>query len=157
MRACLDGGRAVGLLTSAKEPVVIPPERSDRQYVRCLEWLASIDATPGFDLLALLTSQHGRFRRDASVVVITEAGHADLPAYLASLRLRRVYADVALVDGSSFGGRGTMDEQLEALASSLVRAHVLRYGEDVGEALRTPMLDDTLSPLGRISNEQLVG
>ena len=157
MRACLDGGRAVGLLTSAAQPVVIPPERSDRQYVRCLEWLATIEPTPGFDLMALLTSQHGRFRRDASVVVITEEGHGDLPAYLASLRIRRVYADVAIIDGASFGERGAVDQQLEALASSLVRAHVLRYGEDVGAALRSPVLDDTLSPLGRIPDAQLVG
>jgi uncharacterized protein (DUF58 family) len=138
LRRSLDTGRAVGLMTVAGEPLVLSPERSDRQYVRSLEWLATIEPRPGFDLLAMLTTQGGRFRRDASAVLLTQHGAAHLAAYLASLRERRVYSDVIVVDGASFGEDEDATSLVEELRSMLVPARAIGRDGDVAAALRSP-------------------
>ena len=125
VRRSLDAGRAVGLLTGIEHPLVIPPERSDRQYLRILEWLAVIGSRPSSDLLELMLTNHGSFRRDAGIILITQAADSRLAGFLQSLRSRRVHSDVMGIDGRAFGEPSVDAELLHALGAAQVPSVVV--------------------------------
>jgi uncharacterized protein (DUF58 family) len=97
-RRALGLGRSVGLMMNTPEPVVLPPERSDRQYVRILELLAVVEGRHDAPVVELLTTMHVRFHRDNVVLVVTSRADLDLVGVLASMRQRRILSEVVYVD-----------------------------------------------------------
>ena len=120
VRRSLDAGRAVGILAGLEHPLILPPERSDRQYLRILEWLAVIRSRPQADLLELMLTNHGTFRRDAGIILITQSADSRLAGFLQSLRSRRVHTDVLAIDGRAFGEPAVDAELLHALSVAQV-------------------------------------
>ncbi|HET7056899.1 MAG TPA: DUF58 domain-containing protein [Thermomicrobiales bacterium] len=98
-RRALALGRSVGLIMNAAQPIVLPPERSDRQYVRILELLAVVEGRPDASLAELLTGLTARFRRDSVLVAVTSDIDPNLIALLATVRQRRISSEVIFVDG----------------------------------------------------------
>jgi uncharacterized protein (DUF58 family) len=98
-RRALALGRSVGLIMNAAQPIVLPPERSDRQYVRILELLAVVEGRPDASLAELLTGLTARFRRDSVLVTVTSDIDPNLIALLATVRQRRISSEVIFVDG----------------------------------------------------------
>jgi hypothetical protein len=84
---------------NAAQPIVLPPERSDRQYVRILELLAVVEGRSDPSLAELLTGLTARFRRDSVLVAVTSDIDPDLIAFLATVRQRRISSEVIFVDG----------------------------------------------------------
>ena len=125
VRRSLDAGRAVGVLAGLEHPLIIPPERSDRQYLRILEWLAVIGSRPQSDLLELMLANHGTFRRDAGIILITQAADARLAGFLQTLRSRRVHTDVLGIDGQPFEQPPVSAELLGALSVAQVPSVVV--------------------------------
>ena len=97
-RRALALGRSVGLVMNADQPIVLPPERTDRQFVRILELLAVVEARGQPTFVELLTTLNSRFRRDNVLVAVTSQVNPDLVALLATLRRRRISAEVVYVD-----------------------------------------------------------
>jgi uncharacterized protein (DUF58 family) len=97
-RRSLSLGRSVGLVMNTAQPIVLPPERSDRQYVRILELLAVVEARADSSIVELLTTQTSRFRRDSVLLVTTSEIDPNLVALLATLRRRRISSEVIYVD-----------------------------------------------------------
>jgi uncharacterized protein (DUF58 family) len=100
-RRALALGRSVGLIMNAAQPIVLPPERSDRQYVRILELLAVVEGRPDASLAELVTGLTARFRRDSVLVAVTSDIDPNLIALLATVRQRRISSEVIFVDGHS--------------------------------------------------------
>jgi len=135
VRRALDAGRAVGVMASLEHPLIIPPERSDRQYLRILEWLAVIASRPQSDLLELMLTNHGTFRRDAGLILITQAADPRLAGFLQTLRSRRVHTDVLGIDGRPFGEPSVGAELLHALSVAQVPSVVVDDAANVAAIL----------------------
>lgn len=97
-RRSLSLGRSVGLVMNSAQPIVLPPERSDRQYVRILELLTVVEARREVPIVEMLTTQTTRFRRDNVLLVVTSGLDSNLVSLLATLRRRRILAEVIFVD-----------------------------------------------------------
>jgi uncharacterized protein (DUF58 family) len=97
-RRALGLGRSVGLMINTPEPVVLPPERTDRQYVRILELLAVVESRHEAPVSELLTQMSPRFRRDNVVLIVTSRIDFELVGIAATMRLRRVLPEVVFVD-----------------------------------------------------------
>lgn len=135
VRRSLDAGRAVGILAGLEHPLILPPERSDRQYLRILEWLAVIGSRPRSDLLELMLANHGTFRRDAGIILITQSADSRLAGFLQSLRSRRVHTDVLGIDGRPFGEPVVDAELLHALSVAQVPCVVVDDAANVAAIL----------------------
>jgi uncharacterized protein (DUF58 family) len=121
-RRALSLGRSVGLITNAAQPIVLPPERSDRQYVRILELLAVVEGRADASLAELLTGLTARFRRDSVLVAVTSAIDPNLIAFLATVRQRRISSEVIFVDGHMHPSPETI-----ALIEDLQRERIAGY------------------------------
>jgi uncharacterized protein (DUF58 family) len=97
-RRSLSLGRSVGFIMNGQQPIVLPPERSDRQYVRILELLAVVQGRSDSSLAELLTSISSRFRQDSVLLVVTSEARSDLVAFLATMRRRRISSELVLID-----------------------------------------------------------
>lgn len=135
VRRSLDAGRAVGVLAGLEHPLVLPPERSDRQYLRILEWLAVISSRPGSNLLELMLANHGTFRRDAGIILITQSADHRLAGFLQTLRSRRVHTDVLGIDGRPFGEPTVDADLLQALSIAQVPSVVVDDAANVAGIL----------------------
>jgi uncharacterized protein (DUF58 family) len=122
VRRSLALGRSVGLIMNAEQPVVLPPERSDRQYVRILELLAVVTARDEPSLVELVTSLSGRFRRDSVLLAVTSHADPNLVGVLATMRRRRISSEVHFVDSNM-----SPDPQSAAFLEDLHREHVPGY------------------------------
>ena len=107
-RRALALGRSVGLIMNAAQPVVLPPERSDRQYVRILELLAVVPGRANSTLAELLTSITARFHRDNVLLTVTSETSPHLIAFLASMRRRRISSELMLVDADVIPNERTL-------------------------------------------------
>ncbi len=94
----LELGRSVGFLTNTESLTLLPPERSDRQYVRIQELLAVVQSTSVQSVAELITVASPRFRPNTALLVITSAHDPHLAGVLASLRRRRISSEVFLVE-----------------------------------------------------------
>jgi len=122
VRRSLALGRSVGLIMNAEQPIVLPPERSDRQYVRILELLAVVSGRDDATLVELLTSLTGRFRKDSILLAVTSIADPNLIALLATMRRRRISSEVHYVDPHM-----SLDPATSAFFEDLHREHVVGY------------------------------
>jgi uncharacterized protein (DUF58 family) len=122
VRRSLALGRSVGLIMNAEQPIVLPPERSDRQYVRILELLAVVTGRDDATLVELLTSLTGRFRKDSVLLTVTSFADPNLVALLATMRRRRISSEVHFVDAHM-----NPDVTITNFLEDLHREHVVGY------------------------------
>jgi uncharacterized protein (DUF58 family) len=122
VRRSLALGRSAGLIMNAEQPIVLPAERSDRQYVRILELLAVVTGRDDATLVELLTSLTGRFRKDSVLLTVTSFADPNLVAFLASMRRRRISSEVHFVDAHM-----NPDVATTNFLEDLHREHVVGY------------------------------
>ena len=103
VRRTLELGRSVGMMINSPQPVILPPERSDRQYVRILEHLASLDPVDHASLEELLIQVHHRFNRDSAVIVVTSHPTPKTIDLLGELRRRTISPEIVVVEPTDSG------------------------------------------------------
>ena len=109
--------RAVGLIASAAEPLLVAPDKGGAQFNRLLSDLAAVRADGEMPLADTLHLAGPTLGRGATVAIITASGRLDWVRSALSLAQHGLSPVVFVVDGASFGG---------PLAGSTVAAEVLR-------------------------------
>ncbi|MCL4545672.1 MAG: DUF58 domain-containing protein [Chloroflexi bacterium] len=97
-------GRAVGLLTTGRDRVMVAPERSGDQFDRLLGELAGVRCDGEQRLSEVLPTVESLLGREDTIAVITSSGHIDWVRSVVALSQRGLSPVVFLVDQSSFGG-----------------------------------------------------
>jgi uncharacterized protein (DUF58 family) len=135
-RYFLQQGRAVGLVSMARNFTLLPPDRSGRQLGKILETLAMMKADGDLPLSSWVETEARHLSRGSIVILITpsvQPGIAYLADRLNRMGLRPV---LMLLDASSFGMFGGPEE---------IFAQVKHLGIPVYRVARGDNLDATLS------------
>ncbi len=142
-KRCLDEGRVLGMIVSGGRLETIPPDRSERQYVKVLESLALAQADGNMPIAECLVAESRRFKRQSTVIVITASVAEDWVTPLASLRFRGTLASVILLDQSSFGPASSSLMAVSALTAMEIPMVLIKHGEEIGTALASGQPDPT--------------
>ncbi len=94
--------RAVGLLMSGREPVLLPPGRGQAQLWRLLQALAEADPAAGNPLGALLARSGPSLGSGRTLVIITPSQQPDWVAPLLPLLARGNAPTIVLLDATTF-------------------------------------------------------
>jgi uncharacterized protein (DUF58 family) len=126
----------VGLACSTARPVILPPDRGDRQVDRILETLALLQADGELPFESLVFQQ-GRFlSRGSHLILITPTARQSFLVAIEDLLERRLYPLVVLLDVQSFGGTRSNQELALALRQRGVAVCQVRCGDDLDQVLR---------------------
>jgi uncharacterized protein (DUF58 family) len=98
IRRTLALGRSVGFVMNTPQPVILPPERSDRQFVRALEQLAVVSPTAEQSLFNVASGVQHRITRDSAVVIVTSHPDPNVMNLLGHMRRRSISPEVILVE-----------------------------------------------------------
>ncbi|HEV8637312.1 MAG TPA: DUF58 domain-containing protein [Chloroflexota bacterium] len=127
-RRCLDDGCAVALVAWGDRPVLLPPDRGERQLLRLLETLAVVRARGARPFAELLRWDAVRPGRGAVLVAITPSRDPGWARALDAARGRGVRPLAILVDPAPGG-------PVPARLAGGVPLRVVRRGEPLGTAL----------------------
>jgi uncharacterized protein (DUF58 family) len=139
-RRFLDEGRNVGMIASGAHLETIPPDRSDRQFVKILESLAVVRADGELSLAELLAAEDRRFGRHDFVMIVTPSLSERWVAALAEIAQRGVRVSTILIEPETFGSGPSSLLTVSALAASGIPAHLVKYGEPIARAFASPAL-----------------
>lgn len=131
--------RAVGMIGFGERPVIIQPDRSERQLVRLFETLGVVQAQGRLPFSRVLAEQTARLSRNITLVLVTPSVEPDWIRYAQEMRRRGHHLVAVLVDVASFGAAVTTQGALEGLVSSGVTTYVVREGDDLRAALVSPI------------------
>ena len=135
VRRTLGLGRSVGIVINAPNPIILPPERSDRQFVRILEHLAVVQPVSDVSMLEVLTGVHHRFTRDSAVVLVTSHPTAELSALLGQLRRRNISPELVIVDDGT-----SSDASIETASRNRVPCYRLTRFDNPDVTLNSALL-----------------
>ncbi len=147
-RYFLDQGRAVGLMTQAVRPLVLPTDRGPRQLVKILEFLADFRAEANEPLQSILLGEQAHFARQCAVIVITPSTDEAWVQAASELVARSVRILSVVIEPSTFGGGESslmVASELTALGVPFV---LVKRGDDLRRALAMPATA-ALSSFGR--------
>ncbi len=137
----LDQGRSVGLLAAGARPHLLQADRSDRQYMRVLEELATARADGETPLAELIVGEGYHCGRDTVALVITPSLDEAWVDALQRLKLDGVGTAAILLERETFGeadaapGEPSSLLQIGALAAAGIPSYLVKQGDAIGEAL----------------------
>jgi uncharacterized protein (DUF58 family) len=132
-------GIPVGLAARSTRAHFVPADRGAAQVRRVMEELALARADGSATVERVLYQLEPSLSRYHALVVITPSGGPSWAPITGYLRARGVRVIAVVVDAASFGGEHTSDAPLVQLAYHGVPHYVVRKGQALGEALRTPV------------------
>ena len=135
IRRTLELGRSVGFVMTTPQPIILPPERSDRQFVRALEYLAVAQASGERTMLETLSGVQHRFTRDSAVILVTTHPDPDVLSLLGHLRRRSISPEAIIVEE----GMNASPVPVEALVNR-VACYTLTRFDDPSIALNSAAL-----------------
>ena len=135
VRRTLALGRSVGIVINAPHPIILPPERSDRQFVRILEHLTVMQPVSESTMLEVLTGVHHRFTRDSAVVLVTSHPAGEVIALLGQLRRRNISPELVIVDDGT-----SNDAPIEAASQNRVPCYRLTRFDNPDVTLNSALL-----------------
>jgi uncharacterized protein (DUF58 family) len=97
-------GKAVGLASVAKNQLILPPERGERQFNKILETLAFLQPNGDLPIHGLVQIMSGMVSRGSTVVLASANTWSDMEVAVDMLIRRAVQPVVLLADPASFGG-----------------------------------------------------
>ena len=140
-RRLLEQGRSVGLIAVGTSRHVLPADRSDRQYMRILEELATARAEGARPLAEVIIADGYRCSRDTVALAITPSLDESWVDALQRLKLDGVGTAAVFLEPGTFGpaGKPTADSsspiQVGALAVAGIPSYVVKQGDAIAHAL----------------------
>ena len=119
---------AVGLITHAKEPVIIRPRKGQQQLWELLRVLAGVHAESQVPLSQVLEEVQTIVGRGMTAALITPSTDPSWIKGLSALLQHAVHPLGLLLDAHSFGGDGDVQAMKSALADLGVPSHVIGKG-----------------------------
>ena len=120
--------RAVGLLASSAEQVLLAPDKGGGQFNRILTELAAVHADGPTSLAMTLNLATTLLGRGATVAIITAASSLDWVRSAVSLAQHGLSPIVFIVDPSSFGGKVEGTTVASEVLRSNIPCHLVRRG-----------------------------
>ena len=129
----LGEGRAVGMICSGGQAVLMQPERGDRQRTRILETLAVVVADGEMPLAERLLVEGPRMRRQDVLMIVTASRQSGWVEVVGGIMSRGTPVAVAMVEGGFRPGEPgatgpTVAEVVGALAAVEIPVHVVGAG-----------------------------
>ncbi len=142
----LSQNRAVGLLASSRQNVVIPTDRGGRQMIKILEQLAVIRADGDMPFGELIMAESGQFSRNSTVIFVTPSTNEDWVQSVIEIVSRRVQCVAVIIEPTTFGSGESSLFVVSTLASIGVPTYLVKYGDDISRALAT----HSVAPGGKV-------
>ncbi len=131
--------RAVGFISYGAARQVIQPEPGEAQRLRLLESLAVLNAVGDRPLQDVIKIEGPRIPQGSTAIFITPSVSIDMLAGIRWLRHTGRQPVLVLLDVASFGGPEGSHTIAEAARRSGITAHILSYGDSIGEVLGSPI------------------
>lgn len=137
----LEQGRSVGLIAAGARRHALPSDRSDRQYLRILEELATARAEGNRPLAEMITADGYRCSRDTVALVITPSLDEHWVPALQRLKMNGVGTAAIFLEPATFGSLGEPDGdvgalvQVGALAAAGIPSYFVKQGDALGGVL----------------------
>lgn len=135
-RCLLRQRRPLGLACSTSRPIILPPERGERQLNRILEMLALLQADGELPFESLVAQQGRLLPRGSHIILITPTVRTGFLTAVDYLQGRRLRPFIALLDAESFGGPSGSRTLADALRQRGASVCLLVCGDDLGLTLR---------------------
>lgn len=135
-RSILRQRRPLGLACSTAKPVILSPERGERQMNRILETLALLQADGELPFASLLAQQGRLLPRGSLIILITPTVQTSLISAIEYLQSRHLHPLILLLDAESFGGPSGSRALAKALRQRGASVCLLGCGENLSQALR---------------------
>lgn len=132
----LDQSRSVGLIASSARPVVLPPDRGDRQLVKVLEELAVVHADGDARFAEVIAAHRHRCRRGMAALAITPSLDETWVTGLRQMCMEGLRTAAVFLEPSTFGGSDSSLLMVGALASADQPTYLVKRGVPLEQALR---------------------
>jgi uncharacterized protein (DUF58 family) len=136
-RHFLNQNRNVGLIVNESPVTVIPADRGGRQMLKILEQLAVARANGDMPLAELLVAEGGLFTRNSTVIVISPSTDDGWVQAVINIVTRNVQTVAVVIEPNTFGGQDSSLMVVSDLASVSIPTYLVKYGDDIGQALST--------------------
>ena len=127
----------VGYISHGSQSLVALPDRSSHHRDQIIRHIATSKPTGDITILEALSDIEREFGQNTSLVVITAANDGPWVEALAGLSKRGIRISTVLINRHSYGGDPN-ESALSHLATSGVSAYLLRMGQSIPDALKTP-------------------
>jgi len=134
----MDQSMPVGLASNGDQEHIFRPDSSPEQRGRLMETLSEVRAFGQRPLQDFIYGVSNHLNQYNALTVVTSSVETQWVASLTDLRRQGVEVAVVLVDRSSFGSPTDMRAPLEALSTNLIPVYLVRQGDVLNEALRSP-------------------
>jgi len=136
-RHFLNQNRNVGLIVNESPTTVIPADRGGRQMLKIFEQLAVARANGDMPLAELLVAEGGLFTRNSTVIAITSSTDESWVQAVIDIVTRSVQSVAVVIEPNTFGGQESSLMVVSDLASVNVPTYLVKYGDDISQALST--------------------
>lgn len=138
----------VGLAANGNQEHIYRPDSSLEQRGRIMETLSEVRAHGLRPLQDFIYGVRTHLNQYNALTVVTASVETQWVASLTDLRRKGVEVAVVLVDRSSFGSPTNMSSPLEELSANLIPTYIVRQGDELNQALRTPVREIPRSWVG---------
>lgn len=130
--------RAVGMSSEGNTREFMQADRGERQLNKILEALAVVEAQGDMPFANLIASDGVRLNRNDTVLAISADWRPEWAMALQQMQRRGVNSIAVVVDGSTFAREVDYAPLLAEFEATAIPTYVLRRGEALDAALRTP-------------------
>lgn len=130
--------RAVGMSSRGRAREFLQADRGERQLNKILEALAVVEPLGDLPFAQLIATDGVRLNRNDTVLAVSPDWNPEWAAALQLLQRRGVNSIAVVIDASGFGKPVTYDALLAEFESTGIPSYILRRGEPLDLALRTP-------------------
>jgi uncharacterized protein (DUF58 family) len=139
-RYYLRGKRAVGFVSRAETPVLLPSDRGGRQLIKILESLALWNMDGDLPLLGLIEAQAQHLPRGSTALLITPSTNEEIVLTADYLVRRGLRPIVVLLDAASFGGPDGTDLLIERLRLINIPTRKIKCGDALDTVLSSSII-----------------
>jgi len=131
----IENGWPVGMLASAQQTYLFPPETGNYHLETMVHSLALMKAEGQTPIDQLIAGESSRFDINTMLIVITSSWSESLVSSLVQAKGQQGVVVAILVDPRSFGYEGGRDNVPRSLASKGVQVYVIKKGDNLASAL----------------------
>ncbi len=132
----------VGLAVNAQQSYIHRPDSGPGQMGKLMETLATVQASGALTLERFIYDLRPNLSRFNTVTVITPSRRTEWVSALGALRRQGVSVAAVYIDPVDFGASPQVEPPLQALFTNEVPVYLMKRGQAVNEALRSPLQVD---------------